>query len=84
MGRSSRVFPKISVSPLEEKDKFYDEYQLICKNFRLSTAMLDPCSHRYYLSIRVHDGTDGRLIMIDNIHSSNCYVIIRDSDLQKI
>ena len=55
----------------------------INRNLRLSSAMIDPCSHRYYLSIRIHDTDKGRLIMTDNIHRTNYDIIIRDEDIQK-
>lgn len=55
----------------------------INRNLRLSSAMIDPCSHRYYLSIRIHDTDEGRLIMTDNIHRTNYDIIIRDEDIQR-
>ena len=55
----------------------------INRNLRLSSAMIDPCSHRYYLSIRIHDTDKGRLIMTDNIHRTNYDIIIREDDVKK-
>ena len=52
------------------------------RNLRLSSAIIDPCSHRYYLSIRIHDTDKGRLLMIDNIHRTNYDIIIRDGDVK--
>jgi len=52
------------------------------RNLRLSSAIIDPCSHRYYLSIRLHDPDGERLIMIDNIHRTNYDIIIRDEDVK--
>jgi len=52
------------------------------RNLRLSSAIIDPCSHRYYLSIRLHDPDGERLIMIDNIHRTNYDIIIRDEDIK--
>jgi len=52
------------------------------RNLRLSSAIIDPCSHRYYLSIRLYDTDEGRLIMIDNIHRTNYDIIIRDEDVK--
>ena len=57
----------------------------INRNLRLSSAMIDPCSHRYYLSIRIHDTDEheGRLIMQDNIHRTNYDIIIRHEDIER-
>lgn len=71
----------------EETKEFWSDKKLkigtINRNLRLSSAMIDPCSHRYYLSIRIHDTDKGRLIMTDNIHRTNYDIIIRDEDIQK-
>ena len=55
----------------------------INRNLRLSSAMIDPCSHRYYLTIRIHDTDEGRLIMTDNIHRTNYDIIIRHEDIKR-
>ena len=65
----------------EEKHKL--KIGKINRNLRLSSAMIDPCSHRYYLSIRIHDTDEGRLLMIDNIHRTNYDIIIREDDVKK-
>lgn len=71
----------------EELKEFWSDKKLkigrINRNLRLSSAIIDPCSHRYYLSIRLYDTDEGRLIMIDNIHRTNYDIIIRDEDIQK-
>jgi hypothetical protein len=72
-----------------DMEKFWDDKKLkigaINRNLRLSSAMIDPCSHRYYLSIRIHDTDEdkGRLIMTDNIHRTNYDIIIREDDVKK-
>tara|TARA_B100001564_G_scaffold359412_1_gene381093 strand:+ start:2052 stop:2813 length:762 start_codon:yes stop_codon:yes gene_type:complete len=65
----------------EEKHKL--KIGKINRNLRLSSAMIDPCSHRYYLSIRIHDTDKGRLLMTDNIHRTNYDIIIREDDVKK-
>ena len=73
----------------EETKKFWGDKKLkigaINRNLRLSSAMIDPCSHRYYLSIRIHDTDEdeGRLIMQDNIHRTNYDIIIRHEDIER-
>ncbi len=73
----------------EETKKFWSDKKLkigtINRNLRLSSAMIDPCSHRYYLSIRIHDTDEdeGRLIMTDNIHRTNYDIIIRHEDIER-
>ena len=71
----------------EETKKFWSDKKLkigtINRNLRLSSAMIDPCSHRYYLTIRIHDTDEGRLIMKDNIHRTNYDIIIRHEDIKK-
>ena len=71
----------------EETKKFWGDKKLkigaINRNLRLSSAMIDPCSHRYYLTIRIHDTDEGRLIMTDNIHRTNYDIIIRHEDIKR-
>ena len=71
----------------EEMKEFWSDKKLkigtINRNLRLSSAMIDPCSHRYYLSIRIHDTDKGRLIMKDNIHRTNYDIIIRHEDIER-
>jgi len=71
----------------EETKKFWSDKKLkigtINRNLRLSSAMIDPCSHRYYLTIRIHDTDEGRLIMTDNIHRTNYDIIIRHEDIKR-
>jgi hypothetical protein len=72
-----------------DMEKFWDDKKLkigaINRNLRLSSAMIDPCSHRYYLSIKIHDTDEdkGRLIMEDNIHRTNYDIIIRHEDIKR-
>ena len=72
-----------------DMEKFWDDKKLkigaINRNLRLSSAMIDPCSHRYYLSIKIHDTDEdkGRLIMEDNIHRTNYDIIIRHEDIER-
>jgi hypothetical protein len=70
----------------ELKEFWYDKKLKIGKinrNLRLTSAMIDPCSYRYYLSIRIHDTEEGRLIMTDNIHRTNYDIIIRHEDIKR-
>jgi len=71
----------------ERLEKFWSDKKLkigtINRNLRISSAMIDPCSHRYYLSIRIHDTDKGRLIMTDNIHRTNYDIIIRHEDIER-
>jgi hypothetical protein len=71
----------------EKLEKFWDNKKLkigtINRNLRLTSAMIDPCSHRYYLTIRIHDTDEGRLIMKDNIHRTNYDIIIRHEDIKR-
>jgi len=71
----------------DDMEKFWSDKKLkigtINRNLRLSSAMIDPCSHRYYLSIRIHDTDEGRLIMKDNIHRTNYDIIIRHEDIER-
>ena len=77
------------ISKDEILERFWDDKKLkigaINRNLRLSSAMIDPCSHRYYLSIKIHDTDEdkGRLIMTDNIHRTNYDIIIREDDVKK-
>ena len=72
-----------------DMENFWDDKKLkigaINRNLRLSSAMIDPCSHRYYLSIKIHDTDEdkGRLIMEDNIHRTNYDIIIRHEDIER-
>jgi len=80
---------RLSYNKRPDMENFWDDKKLkigaINRNLRLSSAMIDPCSHRYYLSIRIHDtGEDkGRLIMKDNIHRTNYDIIIRHEDIER-
>jgi hypothetical protein len=71
----------------DDMEKFWDNKKLkigtINRNLRLTSAMIDPCSHRYYLTIRIHDTDEGRLIMKDNIHRTNYDIIIRHEDIKR-
>ncbi len=70
-----------------DMEKFWSDKKLkigtINRNLRLTSAMIDPCSHRYYLTIRIHDTDEGRLIMKDNIHRTNYDIIIRHEDIKR-
>jgi hypothetical protein len=48
-----------------DMEKFWDDKKLkigaINRNLRLSSAMIDPCSHRYYLSIKIHDTDEDKV-----------------------
>ena len=70
-----------------DMEKFWSDKKLkigtINRNLRLTSAMIDPCSHRYYLTIRIHDTDEGRLIMTDNIHRTNYDIIIRHEDIKR-
>jgi len=80
---------RLSYNKRPDMENFWDDKKLkigaINRNLRLSSAMIDPCSHRYYLSIRIHDTDEdkGRLIMKDNIHRTNYDIIIRHEDIER-
>ena len=78
---------RLSYNKRPDMENFWDDKKLkigaINRNLRLSSAMIDPCSHRYYLTIRIHDTDEGRLIMTDNIHRTNYDIIIRHEDIKR-
>ena len=66
------------------KQKSNKMFLIIPKCLAASTALIDPCTHSYYLTVKVcHPQKKCKPIMVDLIHSSGYDVIFNDENIDQ-